>query len=253
MSSKTIYSDYDPGAWLYNKEAAPELINATLPPLEKLLLSHLPEEAHILDLGCGTGQLAQQLLIKGYKVTGIDGSEEMLRLARENAPGGKFIVADARYFEFLSIFDAVVSTNCVFNYIMNFEELRSVFRNVHTALVENGLFVFNLETEEMYQKYVQASRTGGVKDEYAWIYQQRYDPENKIKRCQVTIFNLVEGNWQRSDTTLLEKCHSITEIQSALENVGFAEVSIYDAEHDLAIRGDAGNTYFVCRKRLPKP
>ena len=69
MSSKTLYSDYDPGAWLYNKEAGPELINATLPHLEELLLSHLPKEAHILDLGCGSGQLAQHLLRKRYKVT----------------------------------------------------------------------------------------------------------------------------------------------------------------------------------------
>lgn len=115
MSSKTLYSDYDPGAWLYNKEAGSELINATLPHLEELLLSHLPKEGHILDLSCGSGQLAQHLLRKRYKVTGIDGSKEMLRFARENAPGGEFIVTDAGYFEFLSIFDAVVSTNCVLN------------------------------------------------------------------------------------------------------------------------------------------
>ncbi|MGI2902874.1 class I SAM-dependent DNA methyltransferase [Tolypothrix sp. VBCCA 56010] len=249
MSSKTLYSAYNSQAWLYNKQA-PEIVNPTLPQVEKLLLSHLPEEAHILDLGCGTGQLAQHLLIKGYKVTGLDGSEEMLHFARENAPGGKFLVADARYFEFLSIFDAVVSTNAVLNYVMSLEELRWVFRNVHTALVENGLFVFNLDTEEAYQKYVQAYLSGDVKDEYAYAELQRYDPEDKINRRQLTIFNLVEGNWQRSDTTLLEKCYSTSEIQSALENVGFAEVNIYDSERDLGIPGEAGYIYCVCRKRL---
>ncbi|MEH2411048.1 class I SAM-dependent methyltransferase [Nostoc sp.] len=249
MSSKAIYSDYDYRAWLYNKEAQ-EILNPTLLPLDKLLLSDIPKEAHILDLGCGTGQLAQHLLIKGCKVTGLDGSEEMLRFARENAPGAEFIVADARYFEFLSIFDAVVSTNCVLNYVLTLEELRSVFCNVHTALVENGLFVFNLDAEKAYQKYLQPSLTGNVKDEYAWAELQRYDPENKINRRQLTIFNLVEGNWQRSDTTLLEKCHSNTEIKSTLENVGFAEVSIYDAKRDFRIHGEAGSTYFVCRKQL---
>ncbi|WP_375509335.1 class I SAM-dependent methyltransferase [uncultured Nostoc sp.] len=249
MSSKTFYSGYDSQAWIYN-QAAPELINKTLPSLKKLLLSHLPEEAHILDLGCGTGQLAQHLLLKGYKVTGLDESEEMLRFARENAPGGKFIVTDARYLEFLSIFDAVVSTNCVLNYIINLEELRWVFRNVYTALMENGLFVFNLDAEEEFLKYVQVSLNGDVKDEYAYAELQKYDPENKIKRRQVTIFNLVQGNWQRSDTTLLEKCYSNSEVKSALENVGFTEVSIYDAERDLARHGQAGNTYFVCRKRI---
>ena len=92
MSSKTLYSDYDLGAWLYNKEASPELINATLPHLEELLLSHLPKEAHILDLGCSSGQLAQHLLRKRYKVTGIDGSKEMLRFAREEENGDTYFV-----------------------------------------------------------------------------------------------------------------------------------------------------------------
>ena len=135
--------------------------------------------------------------------------------------------------------------------MMNIEELRLVFRNVHTAPVENGLFVFNLDTEKAYQAHVQGSRHNDVKDEYAWISQQIYDPENRIKRYQITIFNLVEGNWQRSDATVLEKFHSITEIQSALENVGFAEVSIYDEERDLEKREkENGDTYFVCRKQL---
>lgn len=95
--------------------------------------------------------------------------------------------------------------------MMNIEELSLVFRNVNTALVENNLFVFNFDTEKAYQTHVQGSRHNDVKDEYAWIFQQIYDRENTIKRYQITIFNLVEGNWQRSNATVLEKCHSITE------------------------------------------
>ena len=38
---------------------------------------------NVLDLCCGTGQLALYFLEKGYKVTGIDLSEPMLRFARE--------------------------------------------------------------------------------------------------------------------------------------------------------------------------
>ena len=38
----------------------------------------------VLDLCCGTGQLALYFLEKGYRVVGIDLSEHMLRYAREN-------------------------------------------------------------------------------------------------------------------------------------------------------------------------
>jgi SAM-dependent methyltransferase len=250
MSSKTLYSGYDPLARLYNEDWAPKLSEKALLCLEKLLLPNLPEGAHILDLGCGTGQLTQQLLVKGYKVTGLDGSEGMLRYACENAPGGEFILGDARSFELPSTFDGVVSATCVLNYVMNLEELSSVFRNVYKALLPNGFFVFDLDMEEQYQKFLQGSLSGNVKDEYAWAAVRSYDSEEKISQVKFTIFSLIDNNWQRLDHTVLEKCYSSAEVKSALESVGFAEISIYDAERDFERRGEAGTTYFVCRKRV---
>jgi hypothetical protein len=131
---------------------------------------------------------------------------------------------------------------------MNIEELINVFRNVYAAMVENGLFVFNVYLEEEYQSDWNGSISGDIKDDYAWAVRQIYCPEKKVGELKITIFQLVEGNWQRTDTTILEKCYSSTEIQSALENVGFTEVSVYDAERQLGVERSTGNTYFVCRK-----
>jgi ubiquinone/menaquinone biosynthesis C-methylase UbiE len=79
------YSAYDNFAWLYNKEwtAYSEHI---FPVLKDIAGKNLPDGARVLDLCCGTGQLAKILVEKGYRVTGIDGSAEMLRHAEGNAP-----------------------------------------------------------------------------------------------------------------------------------------------------------------------
>jgi len=69
------YSDYDPFAWVYNKHWGDSFTQHALPVLEKLVLPHLPAKARILDLCCGTGQLAQVLIERGYQVTVLDGSE----------------------------------------------------------------------------------------------------------------------------------------------------------------------------------
>lgn len=249
MSSKTRNSAYDPLAQIYNEDWAPGVLKETLPALEKLLLPNLPEGAHLLDLGCGTGQLTQQLLVKGYKVTGLDVSEGMLRYACENAPDGEFMLGDARFFEFPPIFHAVISIGA-FNHVMKLEELTGVFHNVYAALLENGLFVFYVYLEEEYLSNWNGNISGNVKQEYAWAARNSYQPEEKIAQINLTIFSLVDKNWQRLDTTILERCYSSAEIKSALENVGFTEISIYDAQHDLAIPKRAGNTYFVCRKRV---
>src|SRR2546430_8206637 len=68
------YSDYDKFAWIYNKHWGDAFTSTAKRVLEKLLLSRLPPRARILDLCCGTGQLAKVLSSEGFDVTGIDGS-----------------------------------------------------------------------------------------------------------------------------------------------------------------------------------
>ncbi|GGO51876.1 methyltransferase [Streptomyces daqingensis] len=55
------------------------------------LAEQLPPGSHVLDLGCGTGlPTARQLVEAGHRVTGIDLSPEMVKLAREHVPEGDF-------------------------------------------------------------------------------------------------------------------------------------------------------------------
>lgn len=92
-------SAYDPFAWVYNRYWGTQSADRLLPALDELLLQDLPSGAHVLDLCCGTGQRADTLTQRGFRVTGVDNSEEMLRFARQNAPAAAFIRADARSFE----------------------------------------------------------------------------------------------------------------------------------------------------------
>jgi ubiquinone/menaquinone biosynthesis C-methylase UbiE len=204
--------------------------------LEKLLLQNLPPTAQILDLCCGTGQLVQQLLLQGYQVTGLDSSEGMLDYARQNAPNGKFILGDARFFELPPTYHAVVSTNVGFNHIMSLEELKSVFQKVYLALLDNSFFLFDLKLEGQYQSYSATSflTDGDVKDEYAWACRESYNPEEKISPNQMTIFYLLAGKWQRLDLTWLLKVYSKEEVKSVLENVGFKDIVVYDINGNLA-------------------
>lgn len=248
MSLATHYSGYDSIAWIYKEYFSANQIKKALPPLEKLLLGNLCDGARILDLCCGSGELAQHLLIKGYQMTGLDGSDIMVRYARENAPTGEFICDDARFFKFSPTFDGVVSISGSLTYILNLKELTSAFRNVYASLLENGIFIFNIYLEEAFQSSWNGSISGDVKDEYAWALKTIYYPEEKIGRLHFTIFQLLEGSWQRTDTAVEEKCYSVAEIQSALEDVGFTEISVYDAERDFGVERDPGNAYFICRK-----
>lgn len=251
MSSATLYSDYDVLAEIYQERWHQEYDEDAMQLIEKLFLRYLPEKAHILDLCCGTGNLVQPLVVRGYQVTGIDGSEAMLHYARAKAPEAQFILSDARFFEFPPTFHGVISTGNSLNHVMTLEELKSVFHNVFAALLDNGLFVFNLSMEEMYQsERWNKTKKCSVKDDYIWIWQQTYDFDEKIGSRQITIMQFREEGWQRSDHILLSKIYSISEISEALEATGFTEVKFYDLERDLTVENSLGNGIFSCRKPL---
>ena len=248
VPAKGIYRDYDLFAWFYNRYWDRKYHSQALPVLDELVLLRLPANAWILDLCCGTGHLARILSGRGFRVTGIDGSREMLRYARENVPDGEFIAADARSFNLPPIFQAIVSTFESLNHISSVGELTMVFHNAHAALIENGLFVFDLIMEEAYLTRWGKSSAIVEKDNVC-VVRGGYNPAVRIGRTDITMFRL-DGNWRRSDVTLLQRCYSEEEVRSALELTGFSGIRLFRAGRDFSMPGDlgTGRTFFLATK-----
>lgn len=66
-----------------------ELLELDLPAIDAVLDTLAPGVA--LDAGCGTGRLAERLVRRGHRTTGVDDSPEMLARAREQVPGATFV------------------------------------------------------------------------------------------------------------------------------------------------------------------
>ena len=94
----------------------------------------------ILDLGCGTGHLTATIAAAGAEVTGLDSSISMIAQARQNFPGLKFSLADARNFRFDEPFDAVFS-NAALHWI---HDAGAVVKCVVAALRPGGRFVLEM-------------------------------------------------------------------------------------------------------------
>lgn len=91
----------------------------------------------VLDLGCGNGVLTARLASMGAEAVGMDRSEEMLRLAREQHPELMFCCQDASAFSFDEPFDAVFS-NAVFHWIPDQDGL---LQSIVRALKPGGRLV----------------------------------------------------------------------------------------------------------------
>ncbi|WP_042454823.1 class I SAM-dependent methyltransferase [Neobacillus dielmonensis] len=91
----------------------------------------------ILDLGCGTGDLASVLHHLGVKVIGIDQSENMIEQAKRKYPELQFDVQDALHLPYQEEFDAVFS-NAVLHWI---KEPSQVLSGIYSSLKPGGRFV----------------------------------------------------------------------------------------------------------------
>ncbi|HLR37649.1 MAG TPA: methyltransferase domain-containing protein [Chitinophagaceae bacterium] len=106
-----------------------------------------PKEGEVvLDLGCGTGDLAGQIAESGCSVVGIDESEEMIEAARGKFPKQEFVVGDAKSLNLVKVnileeeLDAVFS-NAVLHWI---KEPEKVLWGVNRYLKKGGRFVAEL-------------------------------------------------------------------------------------------------------------
>jgi SAM-dependent methyltransferase len=118
--------------------------------VDRLIRSHAPQARTLLDLGCGTGRHDLLFAEMGYRVTGVDLSEEMLAVASSQLPAGlqssgslEFRQGDLTRVRLGSRFDAVVSLFHVMSYQADNDDLRSAFATAKAHLEPGGLFVFD--------------------------------------------------------------------------------------------------------------
>jgi SAM-dependent methyltransferase len=111
-----------------------------------------PGVSSILELGCGTGQLAALLAEAGYCVCGVDLSEEMLKraverqaqLSREAAGRLSFSHGNIQSIQLGQTFDAVISIFHVVSYQATQAALQSTLKTVKAHLNPGGIFLFDV-------------------------------------------------------------------------------------------------------------
>ncbi len=104
-------------------------------------VSFRTEGGKALDVGCGTGGRFVRLLRNhGYKVTGLDVSAEMIRLASANHPQESFIHQDVCTWETTDRFDFIVAWDSIFH--LPLDEQRGVVEKLCRLLNEDGVLIY---------------------------------------------------------------------------------------------------------------
>ena len=241
------YDAYDPFARVYDQHWG-FFATKAYPILEHLVLESLPPGCAILDLCCGTGQLAAELSRQGYRTTGLDASEGMIEIARKNAPDADFVVQDARGIALPRRFSAVFSTFDSLNHVMSLDELEQVFQRVFVVLEGGGYFVFDLNMEEGFRSRWRGSFEF-VEDDHVCVVRSSHDANEKTGRLDVTLLELKGSDWVRTDFPLVQRWYGEREIRERLRRAGFEELQSFDGNEPF-LEGSLheGRMFFVARR-----
>ncbi|MCE3227426.1 MAG: methyltransferase family protein [Bacteroidetes bacterium] len=132
------------------------------------------QNAAILEIGCGPGNITRYLLKKrpDFKIFAIDAAPNMIALAKKNNPAATFEVMDARKIGNLSQkFDAIISGFCM-PYLSK-EECEQQIKDCHALLNENGIFYFSV-IEDSYSKSGFEDTTDGKGKFHVYYHEENY-------------------------------------------------------------------------------
>jgi len=118
--------------------------------LNKLIkLLELSPATRILDYGCGKGRHSIYLSKKGFKVTGIDISEESIKASKKKENENlEFFVHDMRNYFRINYYDVVLSLFTSFGYFESDHENNKVIKSAAGALKKGGIFVLDFMNAE---------------------------------------------------------------------------------------------------------
>lgn len=220
----------------------------------KQLKKYKIEDGLILDLGCGTGRLCEELTSQGYDMIGIDNAEEMLLVAMENRTEHQldilYLLQDMREFELYGTVRAVISICDSINYILESEELLRVFQLVNNYLDPGGIFLFDLNTIYKYETLLADHSFSENREECSFIWENEYDQEKRLNAYELTLFVKEEEElYRKYEETHFQRAYSVEEIKGLLEEAGMEYLGVFEAFTEEKPKTDSERVFFLAREK----
>lgn len=206
----------------------------------------------LLDLACGTGKLTCELASRGYDMTGVDVSYDMLAVAsdRARAQGADilFLCQDMCEFELYGTVDAVYCCFDSLNYILEPADLAHVFSLVHNYLDPNGIFIFDMNTRRKFEKVYSDNSYVLESDGLFCAWQNYYDRDSRLCDFYLTFFEQNEdGSYERSDETQCERMYEENEIRDMLKSASLDLLEVYGEDMTSPVAEDDDRRYYIAR------
>lgn len=208
----------------------------------------------VLDLGCGTGRMTLELGRRGYDMTGVDQSPEMLDIARYRAVAegldGRmlWLCQDMCDFELYGTVDLTVSCLDCINHLTSNEELERCFALVHNYLSPDGLFIFDVNGKGKFERTFADKTYYYELDGISCVWENYYNPRRRLCDFYITLFKEGrDGRYDRFDALQRERAYTLRVLRDRLVKSGFEFVGAYSNFDFKTATDDDDRIYVVAR------
>ena len=211
-------------------------------------------DAKILDVACGTGNVTLPLVQKGYDVTGVDLSEEMLTIAQQKlGEEGQFIPfyqQDMRELDVPGEFDCVTIFCDSLNYVLEEEGIQETFRRVYHHLRSDGLFLFDVHSLYKIHHVFQNETYTMNEDEISLIWNCFPGEGPNSVEHDLTFFvrDEEEDVYHRFDELHMQRTYPVEELTKWLENAGFTVLRVTGDFERIEVTEQTERIFFVATK-----
>lgn len=182
----------------------------------------------ILDVACGTGQLASYFLSRGFMVTGLDRSPFMLKYARENnfqyeASGQcEFNERDLSDFHLELKFGLAVCTFNGLNHLDSFKKVVDSLACIYDALVPGGYLIFDINTKSGLESTVNNLEIIDTEEDIV-IRKRIFDGKRIILNASGCFLH--DGEWIRYKETIFKIIIDTNTLRKAMFDIGWSSVT----------------------------
>ena len=229
--------------------------------IDRMLQKHGGPGKRLLDLGCGTGCISIPLAQRGYQVTGVDISEEMLAAAREKSRALQLGI-DWRKQDLISlqlfdeagnemVFDAAIATFDVFNHLTEPEDLQMLFHTLNPLLADKGVLLFDVQTPYKLREYLGNHIFTLHRDDVEYMWENHFDEETQICTMNITFFlRQANGLYRRETMTQEERVYDLDLLRLWLKYSDFETAGVYEELSENDVTPEAHRAVFIAKPML---
>jgi SAM-dependent methyltransferase len=186
----------------------------------------------ILELACGTGNVSNLLVKKGLKVEASDFSTGMLKIASQKPFKPELSCRDmtdklptSSYDLILLIFDSI-------NYLLRKRDLSGLFKNVSKALVDKGVFIFDITTVKNSMLYFDGFVNLEDNGNDFFIHQSELNSSKTIQTTRLTMFKNDGLFFKRKDEIHKQRIYKSSVLIDLIKKSGLKLIGIYSMSFD---------------------